>query len=283
MAVDGPGSQTRATTTTQVMLASLGPELCRDPRNAHGNPDIGRVAAHGVSLISGVVIAAGWNSRTLRATMLTGVSVVWNGWGRCEIWRIFFKNHATFCEKVLIILVRDRVRSAEPEWQPTLMSADASRWLHLRSTYQFFSPYRHHDSHHGTYCFDTARSGKSGLPLCSARMPVVRNPVASLRNRAARENEAKLQNPTNERDAPVGRNSATLCRTGIWNEKPKRGSLHNIDGFDAAEAPGRSGIPNSRGRDEEPFGRACASRSRARVSALFGSQAPLQIEKLTPR
>jgi hypothetical protein len=26
---------------------------------------------------------------------------------------------------VLIILVRDRVRSAEPEWQPTLMSADA--------------------------------------------------------------------------------------------------------------------------------------------------------------
>ena len=44
------------------------------------------------------------------ATVKTSVSVVWNGWGHCEICEMFFKNHATFLEKVLIILLGGSVR-----------------------------------------------------------------------------------------------------------------------------------------------------------------------------
>ena len=44
---------------------------------------------------------------------------------------------------------------------------------------QTFSPFKHQVSHHATYCFDSAGSGESGTPLCSARRPIARNPVAS--------------------------------------------------------------------------------------------------------
>ena len=47
--------------------------------------------------VSGVVSGrAGACGAPLSATVLTSVSVVWNGPGGCENWRIFFWNHATF-------------------------------------------------------------------------------------------------------------------------------------------------------------------------------------------
>ena len=51
---------------------------------------------------------------SVRATVLTNVSVELNGRGGCEIGQVFLENHATFLTKVLIILVGDRVRCAQP-------------------------------------------------------------------------------------------------------------------------------------------------------------------------
>ena len=93
--------------------------------------------------------------------MLTGVSVVWNGPGGCEIRGTLFENHATFLEKGPIILIGDRVRSKGPGWQPTLMLVASSRWPHLRSTFK--------SSHHPDTTFHTMRHIALSLPAPANR------------------------------------------------------------------------------------------------------------------
>ncbi len=167
---------------------------------------------------------------------------------------MFFKNQATFSAKVLIILVRDRVRSNEPEPQPTLMLAAASRWPQLdgwRERPQNISRYILHVSHHATSCFDSAGAFESGMPLCGAWRPIARYPVSFLRGGPVGAKTKPNSKIVRERTqfARVAAFPQRVVDEAIGTRNRNEGRVTNVDGFDAAERAQSGSHCADRGRD----------------------------------